>query len=85
MSKGGSSLDHHHAVPPADPVVPRLTNPQFCCARRGRTSDFWDRLAPAAVNNYYIRSLLGTQFFDWPVASVNITHTQQAMLEVRRA
>ena len=50
--------------------------------QRGRTSGFWDRLIPAAANNYYIRSLLGMQYFDWPVATVNLTITHMAMLEV---
>lgn len=38
---------------------------------------------PAAVNNYYSRSLLGPHFFTMPVLSVNATHLQVAMLKVR--
>ncbi|KAG1671065.1 hypothetical protein FOA52_000736 [Chlamydomonas sp. UWO 241] len=49
---------------------------------RGRTSLFWERLVPAAVNNYYIRSLLGPRFFEPPLPPINTTHVQQALLEV---
>eukprot|EP00798_Chlamydomonas_sp_ICE-L_P020523 gene20523-27315_t len=31
---------------------------------QNRTSSFWEKLLPAGVNNYYIRSLLGEQFFE---------------------
>lgn len=40
---------------------------------------------PAAVSNYYSRSLLGPHFFTTPVLSVNVTHLQVAMLKVGRS
>lgn len=37
---------------------------------------------PAAVNNYYIRSLLGQKYFLAPVQAVNETHVLPAKLQV---
>ncbi|GLI70545.1 hypothetical protein VaNZ11_015461, partial [Volvox africanus] len=45
-----------------------------------RTSGFWERLMPAGVNNYYIRSLLGSRFFEYPVLEVTPQHTALAKL-----
>jgi hypothetical protein len=49
---------------------------------KGRTSSFWEELVPAAVNNYYIRSLLGAKFFESPIVPINSTHIHIAMREV---
>ncbi|KAG2498744.1 hypothetical protein HYH03_003483 [Edaphochlamys debaryana] len=35
-----------------------------------RTTGFWERLMPAGVNNYYVRSLLGQRFFEFPINQV---------------
>lgn len=51
-------------------------------AFKGRTSGFWERLVPAAVNNYYIRSLLGQRFFEYPIVAINSTHVQRAKIQV---
>ncbi|GAX84436.1 hypothetical protein CEUSTIGMA_g11856.t1 [Chlamydomonas eustigma] len=51
-------------------------------AFKDRTTGFWERLLPAAVNNYYIRSLLGEQYFSTPLKSVRTSDTELAMLEV---
>ena len=48
----------------------------------GRTASFWEELVPAAVNNYYIRSLLGPRFFESPILPINSTHIHIAMREV---
>ncbi|PNH12021.1 hypothetical protein TSOC_001063 [Tetrabaena socialis] len=45
-----------------------------------RTSGFWERLVPAGVNNYYIRSLLGQRFFEYPVNQVTAADTELAKL-----
>ncbi|GIL89531.1 hypothetical protein Vretimale_1906 [Volvox reticuliferus] len=45
-----------------------------------RTSGFWERLMPAGVNNYYIRSLLGSRFFEYPVLEVSPQHATLAKL-----
>eukprot|EP00798_Chlamydomonas_sp_ICE-L_P002687 gene2688-12920_t len=47
-----------------------------------RTSGFWERLLPAGVNNYYIRSLLGERMFRYPVLPLNLTHAHKASLQV---
>lgn len=49
---------------------------------KGRTASFWEELVPAAVNNYYIRSLLGPKFFESPILPINSTHIHIAMREV---
>ena len=49
---------------------------------KGRTASFWEELVPAAVNNYYIRSLLGPRFFESPIVPINSTHIHTAMKEV---
>ncbi len=51
-------------------------------AFKSRTSAFWERLLPAAVNNYYIRSLLGSRFFEYPIVAINATHVQNAKVQV---
>eukprot|EP00198_Chlamydomonas_reinhardtii_P005334 XP_001694670.1 hypothetical protein CHLREDRAFT_148896 [Chlamydomonas reinhardtii] len=45
-----------------------------------RTTGFWERLMPAGVNNYYIRSLLGQRFFEFPVTQVLPQHVTLAKL-----
>ncbi|GFR45171.1 hypothetical protein Agub_g6557 [Astrephomene gubernaculifera] len=45
-----------------------------------RTTGFWERLMPAGVNNYYIRSLLGQRFFEFPVMQVAPEHIGLAQL-----
>ena len=46
----------------------------------GRDAPYWRRLAPAAVDNYYIRLLLGEGTFYLPHGSVNATHLAAARL-----
>ncbi|GFR49719.1 hypothetical protein Agub_g11875, partial [Astrephomene gubernaculifera] len=47
---------------------------------RGRDADYWRRFAPAAVDNYYIRLLLGEAVFYAPTGSINTTHLEAARL-----
>ncbi|EFJ46165.1 hypothetical protein VOLCADRAFT_93305 [Volvox carteri f. nagariensis] len=54
------------------------TQPAFL----NRTCGFWERLMPAAVNNYYIRSLLGSRFFEFPVLEIMPQHVALAKLAV---
>ncbi len=45
-----------------------------------RDAPHWRRLAPAAVDNYYIRLLLGEGTFYLPHGSTNATHLAAAQL-----
>lgn len=45
-----------------------------------RSSGFWERLLPAGVNNYYIRSLLGPRFFEFPMIHITRDHVLLAKL-----
>ncbi|KAL6760760.1 hypothetical protein V8C86DRAFT_2547987 [Haematococcus lacustris] len=47
-----------------------------------RSSAFWERLLPAGVNNYYIRSLLGSQYFEHPIKPIDDSLVQQAKVQV---
>lgn len=48
---------------------------------QGRTSSFWEKLLPGGVNNYFIRSLLGGRFFEFPLLGVNETHVERAKVD----
>ncbi|GIL80088.1 hypothetical protein Vretimale_12920 [Volvox reticuliferus] len=47
---------------------------------RARDADYWRAFAPAAVDNYYIRLLLGEAVFYMPSGTVNTTHLAAAKL-----
>ncbi|PNH01177.1 hypothetical protein TSOC_012950 [Tetrabaena socialis] len=47
---------------------------------RGRDADYWRSFAPAAVDNYYARLLLGEAAFYAPTGSLNATHLAAAQL-----
>ncbi|EFJ41612.1 hypothetical protein VOLCADRAFT_98343 [Volvox carteri f. nagariensis] len=47
---------------------------------RARDADYWRTFAPAAVDNYYIRLLLGEEVFYLPSGTINATHLEAAEL-----
>ncbi|GIL54624.1 hypothetical protein Vafri_10360 [Volvox africanus] len=47
---------------------------------RARDAEYWRAFAPAAVDNYYIRLLLGEGVFYLPSGTVNTTHLKAAKL-----
>ncbi|KXZ47683.1 hypothetical protein GPECTOR_33g565 [Gonium pectorale] len=47
---------------------------------RGRDADYWRRFAPAAVDNYYSRLLLGEAAFYAPTDTLDATHLAAARL-----
>ena len=44
----------------------------------GRNASFWRRLAPAAVDNLYVRSLLGQDVFALPTGALTPAHAARA-------